>query len=208
MHSNLIERSWADLDQAASAIDTVRHLTGAAEPQWCGIVDLGPAGTYTLEPGWRHDVYVLRGDAKVGDQKLDAGDFLIQCGAAVVHPGRAGARLLLYREASTSRCEPVRRSAAAREWRAGRYPHMDVVLLSNSAHRVSLVKWAPGARTGEHTHSNGEEIFVLSGELSNGEARYPAGTWLRLHPGARHEPFAEVPAVILLRNGHLRAAAE
>jgi hypothetical protein len=49
-------------------------------------------------------------------------------------------------------------------------------------------------------------MFVLSGELSDADERYPSGTWMRLHPGSAHAPFARVPTVILLRHGHLAPA--
>jgi quercetin dioxygenase-like cupin family protein len=85
---------------------------------------------------------------------------------------------------------------------------MHIAPLASGRQHVSLVEFHPGAQTHDHTHPSGEEIFVLSGELRDANERYPAGTWLRLHPGARHAPFAEVPTVILLRHGHLRATPE
>jgi quercetin dioxygenase-like cupin family protein len=208
MQGELIEHKWIDLEAAPHDAGAVTHLTNAADPQWTGIVDIGPSGTYALAAGWRHDVYVLRGTVEIGGRVLGADDFLVHCGAAVVSAGEAGARLLVYREATDARCEPLVEGATERIWHDGRNPHMRVVPLANRGHRVSLVAWEPGARTRDHGHANGEELFVRSGELRNGGERYPAGTWLRLHPGARHEPFAAQPAVILLRNGHLRAASD
>jgi quercetin dioxygenase-like cupin family protein len=205
MQGKLIEHKWIDLAAAPYDAGAVTHLSGAADPQWAGIVDLGVSGTYALAAGWRHDIYVLRGTVDVGGRVLGAEDFLVRCGAGLVSAREEGARLLLYREAADARCEPAVEGAAERVWHDGRNPHMRVVPLASSGHRVSLVAWAPGARTRDHGHANGEELFVLSGELRNGGERYPAGTWLRLRPGARHEPFAEQPAVILLRNGHLHA---
>jgi quercetin dioxygenase-like cupin family protein len=207
MQNDLIERGWTDMNAASPASGAVAHLTDPADSLWAGIVELGRSETYTLEPGWRHDLYVLHGSVEVDGQRLHYDDFLVQCGAGVVRAGQNGARLFAYREAAGAHCEPMLSGAASRAWRDGRNPQMRVAPLSNHGHIVSMVAWQPGAHTTDHGHSNGEEIFVLSGELRNAVDRYPAGSWLRLHPGARHEPFAEVPTVILLRNGHLPAAS-
>jgi quercetin dioxygenase-like cupin family protein len=207
MRHDLIERGWTDMNAASPNTGAVAHLTDPADALWAGIVEIGASETYTLEAGWRHDLYVLRGNAEVDGQRLNHDDFLVQCGAGVVRAGQGGARLFVYREASRSHCRPTVSGAAQRAWRDGRNPQMRVAPLSNNGHIVSMVAWKPGARTTDHGHSNGEEIFVLSGELRSAVERYPAGSWLRLHPGARHEPFAEVPTVILLRNGHLQAAS-
>jgi hypothetical protein len=207
MQGDLIERGWTDMDAAPPDNGAIAHLTSPGDALWAGIVDIGGSQTYTLEAGWRHDLYVLRGNVDVGGQRLHYDDFLVQCGAGVVRAGQGGARLFVYREVAGSHCKPAVSCAANRAWRDGRNPRMRVAPLSSNGHNVSMVAWQPGAHTIDHGHSNGEEIFVLSGELRSAVERYPAGSWLRLHPGARHEPFAEVPTVILLRNGHLRAAS-
>jgi len=87
-----------------------------------------------------------------------------------------------------SRSDSIRRGRA---WHKARAAGMHVAPLANAGHRLTLVEWEPGARTSEHDHPYGEQIFVLSGELRSRNERYPEGTWLRLHPGSRHEPFAE-----------------
>jgi anti-sigma factor ChrR (cupin superfamily) len=91
-------------------------------------------------------------------------------------------------------------------WHAARAALMDVATLSEDGHGVSLVRWRPGASVPPHAHRSGEEILVLEGELRSGEERYPAGTWLRLHPDSTHAPFATTRTLILLRNGHLRSS--
>jgi quercetin dioxygenase-like cupin family protein len=208
MRNKAIERGWIDLDAAPRDTSKIIHLTDAAEPRWVGIVDLGPSETYALDAGYRNDLYVLQGHVDVDAHALDADDFLIQCDSTLVHADKGGARLLVYREASESACEPTVRSARERVWRDGINPRMQVAPLAGGGQKVSLVAWRPGARTIDHPHPRGEEIFVLNGELRDGEERYPAGTWLRLHPGVRHAPFAEAPTTILLRHGHLQSACE
>ena len=58
-----------------------------------------------------------------------------------------------------------------------------------------------------NTSPGGEEIFVLRGELCD-ETRHPAGSWMRLHPGAWHAPFVETPTLLLVRSGHLKGRAK
>jgi quercetin dioxygenase-like cupin family protein len=203
MQKKLIERTHIELNMALRETTTVTHLSDAADPRWVGIVDLGPSATHRLDAGSRYDLYVLRGKVEVNDCSLDTEDFLVQGDTALVRAGQDGARLLVYREASDARFEPVICGAKERVWHDGRNPRMHVVPLAGNRHHVSLVAWQPGALTQDHTHPGGEEIFVLRGVLRDGDERYPAGSWLRLHPGARHAPFAEVPTIILLRHGHL-----
>lgn len=118
----------------------------------------------------------------------------------------ANARLLAVPiQSAPLQCEAITQTADARTWYAGQNPGMRVALLSSSGHRLTLVAWEPDTRTRDHGHRNGEEILVLTGELRSHDQRYPVGTWIRLHPGARHEPFAELPTVIMLCNGHLQA---
>lgn len=69
--------------------------------------------------------------------------------------------------------------------------------------RVALMRWPAGARMQHHVHVNGEEIFVLSGELLDEHGRYPAGVWLRSPHLSEHRPFVEADTVIWIKTGHL-----
>jgi hypothetical protein len=203
MQKKLVNQAPVDLDALRREVCKVTLMTEMSGPQWAAIVDIAPSQAYTLDPGLRHDLYVLQGNATLGCRVLNTDDFLIECGPAVVSTGAKGVRLFHYSEALGLHCEAVFCSAKTRVWRTGRYPQMRVAPFSSSGHRVSLVSWQPGARTADHAHPNGEEMLVLNGELRNSADRYAPGTWLRLQPGERHELFAEVPTVILLRTGHL-----
>lgn len=58
-----------------------------------------------------------------------------------------------------------------------------------SGHTTSFVRFAPGASFSEHTHPQGEELYVLDGVFSDEQGDYPAGTYIRNPPGSRHRPF-------------------
>lgn len=210
-----IERGWADLDAPLRHADGVIDLSAPHDARWTGIVEIAPRHVWPLRAGERHDLYLLAGDAELDGESLAAGDFAIRFAPAALRAGAQGARLLVYRAASGAGDAPDHASprhgtpptqrAASRVWHPGRNPLLRVATLAGGSHHVSLVAWQPGAHTLDHAHAAGEELLVLSGELRDGGARHRAGSWLRLHPGARHAPFADSPAVMLLRHGHLRA---
>jgi len=58
-----------------------------------------------------------------------------------------------------------------------------------SGHTSSFVIFSPGSSFPQHTHFQGEEIFVLEGVFSDEFGDYPAGTYLRNPPGSSHSPF-------------------
>jgi anti-sigma factor ChrR (cupin superfamily) len=59
--------------------------------------------------------------------------------------------------------------------------------------RVWVVDMAPGSRwphVDVHDET-GEEVYVVSGELIEGDRRFEAGTYLRFGPGSSHQPRTE-----------------
>ena len=58
-----------------------------------------------------------------------------------------------------------------------------------SGHATSFVKFAPGSYFPQHSHPQGEEIYVLEGVFSDEAGDYPAGTYIRNPPGTSHKPF-------------------
>ena len=66
-------------------------------------------------------------------------------------------------------------------------------LPSTAGVRVWVVDISPG---GEWPHVDqhddaGEEIYVVNGELIEGDQRYEAGTYVFFKPGSRHRPRSE-----------------
>jgi anti-sigma factor ChrR (cupin superfamily) len=75
------------------------------------------------------------------------------------------------------------------------------------AENVIVEKWASNARGPTHVHEGGEELFVMTGRLSDELGSYPKGTWLRNPPGSSHACFTESEgATVWIKTGHLTRA--
>jgi len=66
---------------------------------------------------------------------------------------------------------------------------------------TSLVEYAAGSTFPEHGHPQGEEIFVISGELADACEVYPGHSWLWLPPGSVHSPKMAGGALLYVREG-------
>ena len=58
-----------------------------------------------------------------------------------------------------------------------------------SGHTTSFVKFEAGSFFPEHSHPQGEELYVLDGIFSDERGDYPAGSYIRNPPGSKHKPF-------------------
>jgi anti-sigma factor ChrR (cupin superfamily) len=77
------------------------------------------------------------------------------------------------------------------------------LLHSHGDESVALVELKAGVPGITHTHSGGEEIFVIKGVLQDEFGTYPAGTWLRQPPGSAHGPYAVEDVLLWVKAGHL-----
>ena len=68
-----------------------------------------------------------------------------------------------------------------------------------SGHTTSFVRFEPGSYFPEHSHPQGEEIYVLEGVFSDENGDYPAGSYLRNPPGSRHKPFTREGCVLFVK---------
>ena len=64
---------------------------------------------------------------------------------------------------------------------------------------TSIVKYEAGGKFRTHTHPQGEEILVLSGEFCDDHGRYPAGTYLLNPDGTQHAPYSDQGCTLLVR---------
>ena len=68
---------------------------------------------------------------------------------------------------------------------------------------VALERLAPGGRLRAYEVPNGEEIYLLDGDLADGHGTYGAGTWMRNPSGLRYELMSTAGAVYWVKRGHL-----
>lgn len=199
----MVELQKADVAALLTSGTTHMHLSFSDEARWSGMQALAPLDTLEVPTGARHDFYVLHGGVRERGQARSTGTFFSRNQALTLTAEADGALLLWYRDTVARSTGHETWAHDELEWWAGSVPGMQVAPLSKLHHRVSLVRWQPGTRAALHTHPYGEEIFVLYGELRDERGAYPAGTWMRFHPGSGHAPYAEQETLILLRNGHL-----
>ena len=199
----MVQVQRVDLAPMIGRLNALIHLSSPDDLRWAGLQALAPTETLALVAGARHDIYLVGGDLLESGKDHAAGSFFSRGSALSLRAGPAGAVFFMYRD------EVARASGhecwAAHElvWLSGTAQGMSVAALSETHHRLAMVSWQPGTRAAAHTHPHGEEIFVLRGELRDERGAYPAGSWLRFHPGSGHAPYADQDTLILLRNGHL-----
>ena len=70
--------------------------------------------------------------------------------------------------------------------------------------RMRLDRNAPNSAFSPHTHTGGEEFYVLEGAFADEHAVYPAGSWLRSPHLSKHTPYTKGDgALIYVKTGHL-----
>ncbi|QJF52716.1 cupin domain-containing protein [Roseobacter ponti] len=67
------------------------------------------------------------------------------------------------------------------------------------ARATSIVRYAPDSRFSAHTHTGGEEFFVLEGVFQDEHGDYPAGTYVRNPPTTSHTPGSQAGCVIFVK---------
>lgn len=192
-------------EHAATNIRRARvvDFTRSADAQWSGVVELRAGQPFAIHAGLRTDIFVSEG-ALVDNSgaSIQVGGFLSLYDECALNGAVEGAVLLVYREPAVAPGLPVSVLSHERLWLKG--SGMDVAHLVAAHHHVALIQWAPQTYVQPHSNSGGEELFVLSGELRVNGHDLPAGSWLRLGAGERHDSGAARATLILLRSGHLQ----
>jgi anti-sigma factor ChrR (cupin superfamily) len=80
-------------------------------------------------------------------------------------------------------------------------------LFQAAGENVALERLDAGAAHRESDCPGGEEIFILSGDLSDDNGTYGAGTWIRNPPGVRHSFGSSDGATYWVKRGHLHPTA-
>lgn len=85
-------------------------------------------------------------------------------------------------------------------WQPTETKGLDYALLRahESGGATVFLRFAKGTHGAEHTHPGGEELFVVSGDISIGGKRVKAGDYLYTPPDATHDAIAHEATVLLL----------
>jgi len=67
------------------------------------------------------------------------------------------------------------------------------------ARATSIVRYAPGSHFSPHTHTGGEEFFVLEGVFQDEHGDFPAGTYVRNPPTTSHTPSSDGGCTIFVK---------
>jgi len=93
--------------------------------------------------------------------------------------------------------------AAKLDWVASPMPGVDRRMLDRMGDEVaratSIVRYAPKSHFSAHTHTGGEEFFVLEGVFQDEHGDFPAGTYVRNPPQSKHTPGSAPGCTILVK---------
>ena len=186
----MIETKQIDVERPVNQTKEIVHFTDVNDLHWAGVINLPPSEPLLLTCDTRNDIYILQGELidSVGSS-YTRGAFLRPGVNSLFMAGSSGAKLFVYRDHHVLFSDEVAMKPEQLNWREGGAPGMRVASLGNAGESLMLVSWSRGSQMRFHNHPAGEEIFVLQGELSDQSGQYPAGTWLRLHPGTGHAPL-------------------
>ncbi|MEM8878032.1 MAG: cupin domain-containing protein [Pseudomonadota bacterium] len=67
------------------------------------------------------------------------------------------------------------------------------------ARATTIVRYAPGSAFSAHTHTGGEEFFVLDGVFQDEHGDFPTGTYVRNPPTSSHTPSSADGATIFVK---------
>lgn len=189
----LLERDGGEVARATSI---VRYAPGSRFARH--VHDLG------------EEIFVLDGVLEDEAGTYPAGTYIKNPPGSAHAPGSAtGCTLFVkLRHLDLADRERIVIDTRTASWCAGQVPGLSVLPLSEfGTQHTALVRWAPGTQLGAHRHDGGEEIFVLEGVFEDEFGAYPAGTWLRNPHLSAHRPFSRAGCTILVKSGHLPAAA-
>ncbi len=68
---------------------------------------------------------------------------------------------------------------------------------SDDGYRISMVRYAPGAKVPEHLHTGDEHSYVLEGSVRDAAGEYAAGSYLLNPMGSRHVMWSDRGALVL-----------
>ena len=160
--------------------------------------------------GGGEEFFVLEGEFADEHQTYPAGTYVRNpIGTShTPHVGEAGCVLFVkLHQFDTEDDTSVVIDTNAAEWPIDLAPGLEGMLLHEFQDEiVVLIRWTPDTAFREHSHSKGEEVFVLEGCFCDEHGEYPAGTWVRYPDQSSHNAFTrDEGALLFLKTGHLPA---
>ena len=93
--------------------------------------------------------------------------------------------------------------AAQQDWIASPMAGVDRRMLDRIGDEVArattIVRYAPGSSFSPHTHTGGEEFFVLDGVFQDEHGDFPAGSYIRNPPESMHTPGSAPGTTIFVK---------
>ncbi|MDB5051377.1 MAG: cupin [Fibrobacteres bacterium] len=68
---------------------------------------------------------------------------------------------------------------------------------SDDGYRISMVRYAPGAKVPEHLHTADEHTYVIEGSVRDSAGEYTAGSYLLNPMGSRHGVWSDRGALVI-----------
>jgi quercetin dioxygenase-like cupin family protein len=96
--------------------------------------------------------------------------------------------------------EVVFRTVVERQWTPTEEEGLDYALLRlhPNGGATTLLHFAKGVHGRDHRHPEGEEVFVISGDITIGGKRMKSGDFLYTPPGPSHDAVAHEDTILLV----------
>lgn len=96
--------------------------------------------------------------------------------------------------------EVMQKGWAERSWTPTETAGLDysVIRPNGDGGATIFLKFAKGVVGAEHTHPGGEELFVVSGDITIGGRRLKTGDYLYTPPGENHDAEAHEETVLFM----------
>lgn len=185
----MLERDGEEIARATSVVQFAPHSAFPRHTHDAGEEYLVLQGVFADEAGtYPAGTYVRNPAGTCHAPRIEDG-CTIFVKLRQIHPDDRAQVVVATREASPS---PTSIPGVAR-----------IELHRYRSEEVAVEEWAPGTSAPPHQHPGGEEVLVLRGEWQDEQADYPAGTWVRLPPGSRHQPRSPNGCRLWVKRGHL-----
>jgi len=154
------------------------------------------------------EILVLEGNFADEHGEYPAGTYLLNPpGSRHAPESRKGCVLFVkLRQYGGPRREHVVIDTRSATWKPGPLPGVDVLsLYANGAYpeTMELLHFAAGAALPHRDCPGGLELFVIEGDIADGDGSYGAGTWLRLPHGSDCNLRSRKGATLYVKRGHL-----